>query len=115
MREAVSLRPAEGLVQALLAIVPHVQWGTRRASDSAFFTKKEMDPALQGSLATGLLGVVSLVIARVRCLYKRDEEGHCGPCVCGCTEKSIQPDHEEVECREVEIGDTKGILLLPKK
>ena len=96
--------------------------GTRRAFDSAsrsgaegLFVIENMDPALQGSLATGILGVVSLVAARIRCLYKRDEEGHCGPCVCGCTEKSIQPDHEEVECREVEIGDTKGVLLLPKK
>ena len=56
-----------------------------------------MDPALQGSLATGILGVVSLVVARIRCLYKRDEEGHCGPCVCGCTERQIQADHEEVD------------------
>ena len=73
-----------------------------------------MDPALQGSLATGILGVVSLVVSRIRCLYKRDEEGGCNS-ICGCTEKSIQTEHEFVECREVEIGDTKGILLLPKK
>ena len=73
-----------------------------------------MDPALQGSLATGILGVVSLIVSRIRCLYKRDEDHNCNP-ICGCTEKSIQADHEEVECREVEIGDTKGILLLPKR
>ena len=74
-----------------------------------------MDPALQGSLATGILGVVSLVIARIRCLYKRDEEGHCGPCVCGCTERQIQPDNEEIECKEITVGDTPALLLLPKR
>ena len=74
-----------------------------------------MDPALQGSLATGILGVISLVVARIRCLYKRDEEGHCGPCLCGCTERPLVESHEEVDCKESEIGDTKGILLLPKK
>ena len=72
------------------------------------------DPALLGSVWTGGLGLATLLLSRIRCLYKRDDEGHCNP-ICGCTEKTIQPDHEEVECREVEIGDTKGILLLPKR
>ena len=74
-----------------------------------------MDPALQGSLATGIIGVVSLIVARIRCLYKRDEEGHCGPCVCGCTEKALTPDTEWIETKEIEIGDHHAVLLLPKK
>ena len=74
--------------------------GTRRASDNALFLIGNMDPALQGSLATGILGVVSLIVARLRCLYKRDEEGHCGPCVFACTERQMQPDHEEIDCKE---------------
>ena len=73
-----------------------------------------IEPALLGSMWTGGLGVVTLVVSRIRCLYQR-QDGECKSIKCGCTEKSIQPDHEEIECREVEIGDTKGILLLPKK
>ena len=74
-----------------------------------------MDAALLGSMWTGGLGVLTLVISRIRCLYKRDEEGHCGPCVCGCTEKALTPDTEWIETKEIEIGDHHAVPLLPKK
>ena len=72
-----------------------------------------MDPALQGSLATGILGVVSLIVARIRCLYKRDDENNCSP-ICGSTEKSIQ-GNDDVEVHELTVGGTQAILLLPRK
>ncbi len=73
-----------------------------------------MDPALLGSMWTGGLGVLTLVVSRIRCLYQRQEDGSCGPAKCGCTEKSIQEDHEEVSIHEVSVGNTTALLLLPK-
>ena len=72
-----------------------------------------VDPALLGSMWTGGLGVVTLVVSRIRCLYQR-QDGDCKSIKCGCTEKSIQEDHEEVTLHEVAIGNTTGELLLPK-
>ena len=73
-----------------------------------------MDSALYGSLLTGGIGVLTLVISRIRCHYKRSDEGVCQP-QCGCTEKSLREDHEEVEIHEIQVGDTHGVLLLPRK
>ena len=72
-----------------------------------------MDAALQGSIWTGGLGLLTLLCSRIRCLYKRDDEGNCSP-ICGCTEKSIQ-GHEDVEVHELVVGDTQAVLLLPRK
>ena len=73
-----------------------------------------MDAALLGSMWTGGLGVLTLIISRIRCIYKRDADGNCMP-QCGCTEKTLREDHEEVTVHEVTIGDTPAILLLPRK
>ena len=72
-----------------------------------------MDPALLGSMWTGGLGLATLLCSRIRCLYRRDDEGHCNP-ICGCTERSIQ-DHDEIEIHTVEVAGTAAVLLLPKK
>ena len=73
-----------------------------------------MDPALQGSMLATMAGIITLVVSRIRCVYKRDQEGNCGPCICGCTEKSIQESHDEVDVREVSVGGVDAILLLPR-
>ena len=36
-------------------------------------------------------------------------------CIWGCTDKSIQQDHAEVEVHAIEVGGTDAVLLLPKK
>ena len=72
-----------------------------------------MHPALTGSIWTGSLGLATLLLSRIRCLYKRDSEGSCNP-ICGCTERSIQ-DHDEIEIHNVDVGGTAAVLLLPKK
>ena len=71
------------------------------------------DPALLGSIWTGGLGLATLLCSRIRCLYKRDDEGHCNP-IFGCTERSIQ-DHDELEIHNIDVGGTAAVLLLPKK
>ena len=73
-----------------------------------------IDAALLGSMWAGGLGLITLVCSRIRCIYRRGEEG-CQGCICGCTDKSIQQDHEEVEVHSIEIGGTDAVLLLPKK
>ena len=69
------------------------------------------DAALLG-MWSGALTVLTLIVSRIRCLYKRDEHG-CNP-VCGCTEGSIQDRHEEVLAMQVKVGDLDAVLLLPK-
>ena len=73
-----------------------------------------MDPALQGSALATIAGIITLIVSKVRCIYKRESEGNCGPCICGCTEKSIQESHEEIEVKEVSLGGVEAILLIPK-
>ena len=73
-----------------------------------------MDAALLGSMWTGGLGVLTLIVSRIRCIYKRTPDGECMPS-CGCTEGKLREDHEEVTIHEVTIGDTPAILLLPRK
>ena len=73
-----------------------------------------MDAALMGSMWTGGLGVLTLIVSRIKCLYSRDAEGNCTP-LCGCMESKLREQHEDVEVREIEIGDTHAILLLPRK
>ena len=71
------------------------------------------DPALLGSVWTGGFGLATLLLSRIRRLYRRDNEGGCNP-ICGCTERSIQ-DHDEIEIHNVDVGGTAAVLLLPKK
>ena len=71
-----------------------------------------MDQALLGSVWTGSLGLLTLMISRIRCLYKRDEHG-CHP-ICACTEKGIQPD-DDIEIHEVTVGDRHAVILLPSR
>ena len=62
-----------------------------------------VDAALQGTIFTGALGLLTLLLSRIRCMYRRDQEGQCNP-ICACTEKGIQEDHQEIEVKEVVVG-----------
>ena len=73
-----------------------------------------MDPALMGSALATAAGIITLIVSKIRCIYKRDDQGNCGPCVCGCTDKSIQESHEDIEVKEITLGGVDAVLLIPR-
>ena len=67
-----------------------------------------------GSALATVAGTITLLVNKIRCVYKRDAEGNCGPCVCGCTDKSIQESHEDIEVKEISLGGVDAVLLIPR-
>ncbi len=61
-----------------------------------------LDPALLGSLLTGLMGLLSQAISKCKChvACRRDDEGalHAPSCVCGFLDASLfEPSSTEKE------------------
>ena len=67
-----------------------------------------------GSALATAAGIVTLIVSKIRCIYKRDDQGNCGPCVCGCTDKSIQESHEDIEVKEITLSGVDAVLLIPR-
>ena len=65
-----------------------------------------------GSLITSGSALIGVVLAKCRCIYKRDSEGNCLP-ACGFSDKPLN-DHHEIEIFEHQIHDTP-VLIITKK
>ena len=70
-----------------------------------------MEPAVTASLLTALSGVVALAVSRIRCIYKRNDEGQCDP-RCGCTDQPLH-DPDELEIHRLSLKDE--VLVIIKK
>ena len=66
-----------------------------------------------GSLITAASGMIGVILAKCRCVYRRDDEGTCMP-ACGFTDKSLLPEKHELEIVHETIDDV-DILILTKK
>ena len=65
-----------------------------------------------GSLITSGAALIGVVLAKCRCIYKRDQEGNCSP-ACGFSDKPLN-DHHEIDIFEHQIDDTP-VLIITKK
>ena len=69
--------------------------------------------ALLGSLITSVSGLIGLVIAKVKCVYRRTDEG-CQP-ACACMDGKLEKDNDELEVRTVSANGVDLIYVAKKK
>ena len=65
-----------------------------------------------GSLITSESALIGVVLAKCRCIYKRDSDGNCSP-VCGISDKPLN-DHHEIGIFE-HLIDATPVLIITKK
>ena len=66
-----------------------------------------------GSLITAGSGLIGVVLAKCRCVYRRSEEGVCLP-ACGFSDKPLEPDHNSLDIHHDRIEDVE-IIIVSKK
>ena len=71
------------------------------------------ESALLGSLVTAASGLVGVILAKCRCVYRRTEEGVCLPS-CGFSDKPLTPEEHEIEVMKEHVDDVE-ILIISKK
>ncbi len=71
------------------------------------------ETAIVAATVSSTFSIITLIISRIKCFYKRGQEG-CEGCRCGCLEKPIVDDNNEVDAHEFILGDTP-ILIISKK
>ena len=67
-----------------------------------------------GSLITAASGLVGVVLAKCRCVYRRTEDGVCLPS-CGFSDKPLTPEEHEIELWHERLGDEIPLLIISKK
>ena len=65
-----------------------------------------------GSLITSGSALIGVVLAKCRCIYKRDSEGNCSP-ACGFSDKPLN-DHHEIDIFEQQVDDVPVIIITKK-
>ena len=68
--------------------------------------------ALLGSLITSVTGLLGLIIAKVKCVYRRTDEG-CQP-ACACMDGKLEKDNDELEVHTVS-ADGGDLIYVAKK
>ena len=68
------------------------------------------ESAIIAAAVSSAFSVATLIITRIKCYYKRGEEG-CEGCRCGCLDKPIVDDNNDIDAHEFTLGDTPIILI----
>ena len=71
------------------------------------------ESAIIAAAVSSAFSVATLIITRIKCYYKREEDG-CEGCGRGCLDKPNIDDTNEVDAHEFTLGDTP-IILIGKK
>ena len=67
-----------------------------------------------GSIITTLGGLFGVVLAKCRCVCRRDDDGCCGAgTACGFSDKPLN-DHHEIDIFEYHIDDTPVLIITNK-
>ena len=66
-----------------------------------------------GSLITAASGLIGVILAKCRCVYRRTEDGVCQP-ACGFSDKPLEPDHSELSIHHDKVEDLE-IIVISKK
>ena len=53
------------------------------------------ESAILASLVTAGSGLLGVILAKCKCLYKRDVDGNCSP-IFAFSDKALQPDEHEI-------------------
>ena len=69
--------------------------------------------ALLGSLITSVTGLLGMVIAKVKCVYRRTDEG-CQP-ACACMDGKLEKDNDELEVHTVAANGVDLIYVAKKE
>ena len=69
--------------------------------------------ALMGSLITSVTGLLGLLIAKIKCVYRRDADG-CQP-ACACMDGKLEKDNDELEVHTVSANGVDLIYVARKE
>ena len=68
--------------------------------------------SLYGALLSSSFSLAALIVSRVKCIYRRTEDG-CQP-ACACSGQPLEHREEDIEIRRVEIEGKEVAILLKK-
>ena len=71
------------------------------------------ESALLGSLITSVSGLMGLLIAKIKCVYRRSDDG-CQP-ACACMDGKIEKDNDELEVHTVQANGLDLIYVAKKE
>ena len=66
-----------------------------------------------GSFITSVTGLLGLIIAKVKCVYRRTDEG-CQP-ACACMDGKLEKDNDELEVHTVSANGVDLIYVAKKE
>ena len=72
------------------------------------------ESAILASLVTAGSGLLGVVLAKCKCLYKRDADGSCAP-IFAFSDKAIAPDEHEIEIFHETVGADIPVLIITEK
>ena len=72
------------------------------------------ESALLASLITSGAGLLGVILAKCKMIYKRDADGNCSP-ICAFSDKALTPDDHEIEISHENVGNDIPVLLITKK
>ena len=63
-----------------------------------------------GSLITACSGLLGVVLAKCRCVYRRTDEGVCLPS-CGFSDKPLTPEDHQIEVFHEQVDDIPVLII----
>ena len=69
--------------------------------------------ALLGSLITSVTGLLGMIIAKVKCVYRSTDDG-CQP-ACACMDGKLEKDNDELEVHTVSANGVDLIYVAKKE
>ena len=72
------------------------------------------ESALLASLITSGAGIIGVILAKCKCLYKRDTDGNCSP-IFAFSDKALTPEDHEIEVFHEQVGNDIPVLIITKK
>ena len=74
----------------------------------------EAESAILASVVTAGSGLLGVILAKCKMIYKRDAEGNCTP-TCAFSDKAITQEEHEIEIFHERVGDDIPVLIITKK
>ena len=72
------------------------------------------ESAILASLVTAGSGLLGVILAKCKCMYKRDPDGNCAP-IFAFSDKALAPDEHEIDIYHECVGDDIPVLIITKK
>ena len=71
-----------------------------------------MDSALYGALLSSSFSLLALIFSRLKCIYRRTEEG-CSP-ACAFSGQPLEHQEEDIEIRHIELEGKEMALIIKR-